>query len=75
MGILDVNAGRVKHLTGAEIWLFIVARVLIGFGIGVVGERYFPTIIEPLGIPAVIVGLVLFFVAAKGLRRANPISN
>jgi hypothetical protein len=70
--MLNWNTGRVKSLTGAEIWLFIVARVLIGFGFGVLSVRYFPEVTSPLGLPALVVGALLFLVAAKGLSRTNP---
>lgn len=66
--MLNWNAGQVKSLTAFEIWLFIIARVLIGFGLGVLGVRYFPHLIDALGTPALLVGLALFLVAAKGLR-------
>jgi len=69
--MLKWNAGKVKNLTGAEIWLFIAARVLVGFGLGVLGLRYFPEIVGPMGLPALVVGIVLFLVAAKGLLRTN----
>ena len=72
MSMLKSNAERVKRLTGTEIWLFIVARVLIGFGVGILSTRYFPQIAGPLGFPSLVIGLLLFLVAAKGLRRANP---
>jgi hypothetical protein len=71
MSMLDSNAERVKRLTGAEIWLFIVARVLLGFGVGLLSAHYFPQIAGPLGFPSLAAGLVLFLVAAKGLRRSN----
>ena len=67
------NAGRVKNLTGAEIWLFIVGRGLAAFGVGVLSVRYFPQIAEPLALPTIVVGLLLIFVAAKGMfRRPSP---
>jgi hypothetical protein len=69
--MLKWNAGKVKNLTGTEIWLFLVARFLIGFGMGVLGVRYFPEFAGPLGLPALIVGLLLFLVAAKGLWRTT----
>jgi hypothetical protein len=69
--MLDSNAVRVKNLTGMEIWLFIIARVLAGFGLGVLGVRYFPQIVGPLGFPTLVVGLILFAIAAKGLRRTK----
>lgn len=70
---LDSNAVRVKNLTGMEIWLFIIARVFAGFGLGVLGMRYFPQIVGPLGFPTLVIGLILFAIAAKGLRRTNPV--
>ena len=72
MPLLSWNAQRVKNLTGVEIWLFIVARILLGFGVGVVSAHYFPEIVGRLGFPALLVGLVLFVVAAKGLWRSKP---
>jgi Ca2+/Na+ antiporter len=71
--MLNWNASKVKNLTGAEIWLFIVSRVLIAFGAGVLFAQYFPRIAEQLGLPAVVIGLLLFVFAAKGMfRRQNP---
>jgi hypothetical protein len=71
MSILNWNQERVKRLTGTEIWLFIIARVLLGFGIGVLSSHYFPEIAGRLGVPALAVGLLLFLIAAKGLWRSN----
>ena len=69
--MLNRNAERVRNLTGAEIWLFIIARVLLGFGIGVLSQQYFPRIVRTLGFPASLVGLLLFVIAAKGLWRPS----
>ncbi len=69
--MLNWNSTKVKNLKGTEIWIFIVARVLVGFGLGVLAVRYFPGIAQPLGFPALIIGLVLFLVAAKGLLRSE----
>jgi hypothetical protein len=71
--MLNWNAQKVKSLTGAEIWLFIIGRGLAAFGAGILSVRYLPQIAEPLGIPAVVLGLLLLVVAAKGLfRRPSP---
>ena len=71
--MLNWNAGKVKNLTGAEIWLFIIGRGLAAFGVGVLSVRYFPQIAEPLALPTIVVGLLLIFVAAKGMfRRPSP---
>lgn len=53
-------------------WLFVIARVLAGFGLGVLAVRYFPEIAAPLGFPALKVGVLLFLIAGKGLLRTNP---
>ena len=69
--MLNWNTRKVKNLTGMEIWLFIVGRVLAAFGVGVMGVRYYPQIVRPLGLPALAVGLPLLLTAAKGLMRPN----
>jgi hypothetical protein len=69
--MLRQNAARVKNLTGVEIWLFIIARVLAGFGIGVLACRYLPQVAKPLGMPALVLGVVLFLVASRGLSRTT----
>jgi len=68
--MLKWNAAKVKGLTGIEIWLFIIARVLIAFGLGVLAVRYFPQVASTLGISALVLGGILFIIAAKGLVRA-----
>ena len=72
--MLKWNATKVKNLTGTEIWLFIVGRALAAFGVGVVSVRYYPQLVEPLGFPAIVLGLLLLFIAAKGMFR-RPIAN
>lgn len=73
LNMLNWNAGKVKNLTGAEIWLFIVGRGLLVSGAGILLERYYPQIAEPLCVPAIVIGLVLFGFAAKGMfRRPIP---
>jgi len=68
---LNWKAGKVKNLTGVEIWLFIAGRVLTALGVGILGMRYDLQIAGPPGLPALIVGLLLLIVAAKGLFRAS----
>lgn len=67
--MLDGNRKRVQRLTGIEIWAFIVARVLLGFALGVFAVVHFPRIAAHLAWPALILGTVLFLVATKGLLR------
>jgi len=69
--MLNWNAGKVKTLTGTEIWLFIVGRVLVAFGVGVIAVRFNPQLIAPSGLPAIVIGLLLLLVAAKGLMRSK----
>jgi len=69
--MLKWNAAKVKNFTGTEVWLFIIARVLVGFGLGVLAARYFPQVADALGIPALVVGMILFLTAAKGLFRPS----
>jgi hypothetical protein len=71
MSILNWNSSKVKNLTGTEIWLFIIARLLIGFGVGVVACRYYSLIVGPAGVPAVVLGCILFAAAARGLARTT----
>jgi hypothetical protein len=68
--MLEWNKAKVRNLTGAEIWLMIIGRVLAGFGLGVLAVRYFPQVANPLGIPALAVGMILLVIAAKGFFRS-----
>ena len=69
--MLEGNRQRVQKLSGAEIWMFILARVLLGFAVGVLAMMYFPAFAAVLVWPAFVVGLVLFLLAAKGLLRSR----
>lgn len=72
--MLEENRRRVQSLSGAEIWMFIIARVLIGFAAGVLAMLYFPAAAAYLAWPALVVGALLFILASKGLlssRRPN----
>jgi len=70
--MLEDNRQRVQNLTGIEIWLFIIARVLIGFAVGVLAMTYFPSGTAPLAWPALVIGIVLFVLASRGLFRSKP---
>lgn len=67
--MLKVNAERVKRLSPVDIWLFIIARVLIGFGLGILAIQYFPHFARDLGVPAIGTGALLFAIASIGLFR------
>jgi hypothetical protein len=67
--VLEGNRQRVKNLSGGEIWLFIVARVLIGFAVGILAMVYFPSVASQIAWPALVVGVILFILASRGLFR------
>jgi hypothetical protein len=69
--MFERNRARVTNLTGLEIWLFIVGRVLVGFGLGILVIRYWPQIFTQVGTPAIVVGFLLMTIAAKGLPANN----
>jgi uncharacterized membrane protein YfcA len=71
--MLNWNAEKVKNLNGKEIWLFIIARVLIGIGLGALLAIYVPQVSLTTAISSLVIGTVLFLVALKGLirKRAN----
>lgn len=67
--MFERNRARVTNLTGLEIWSFLVGRVLVGFGLGILVIRYWPQIFTQVGTPAIVVGFLLMTIAAKGLFR------
>ena len=69
--MLEGNRQRVQNLNDREIWMFIVARVLIGFAVGVLAMLYFPAIAVYLVWPALVAGSLLFMLASKGLLRSR----
>jgi hypothetical protein len=69
--MLNWNAAKLKNLTPTEIWCFIVARVFIGFGFGVLATQRYPHTAGVLALPVLLVGFVTFIAAAKGLRRPS----
>jgi hypothetical protein len=75
MGVLKWNQRKVQNLTAWEIWGFIAGRVLVSFGVDVLAAQYFPQIVSPLGIPAVLVGLVLLAFALKGFTRTPSVKD
>jgi hypothetical protein len=69
MPLLEWNRKKVQNLSPLEIWIFILSRGLMSFGVGVVATQYWPSKVAWSGIPAIVVGLALFVFAAKGLTR------
>ena len=70
--MLESNRRHVQQLTGLEIWLFIISRVLVAFGIGALAMTYFPSVASTLAWPAIVVGALAFLVASRGLLRQPP---
>jgi glucan phosphoethanolaminetransferase (alkaline phosphatase superfamily) len=69
MAMLETNRTRVKNLTGLEIWLFIIGRVLVAFGLGVLAMIYFPSIASGFAWPSILVGMGVLVVAARGMFK------
>lgn len=51
--------------------MFIVARVLMGLGLGVLAVHYFPGVATTVGVPAPGLEALLFAIASIGLFRRN----
>ena len=75
MDMLNWNVKKVQNLTSAEIWLFIVARVLVGFAAGILVTQYFSGVAALVVFPALAIGVVLFAIAARGLWRQTKIGS
>jgi hypothetical protein len=56
-------------MSPGEIYMFIVGRVLVALGLGIVVERYFPVLASYLMWPLFIVGLVLLLVGSRVFFR------
>ncbi len=67
--MLKWNAEKIKLLTPIEIWLFIIGRVLVAFGLGILGMKYLSQWVGHLDIPAIVLGLIALLVALKGIKR------
>lgn len=75
MNLLKSNHSRVQNLTPREIWAFVVGRVLAAFGLGILAMQYLPQWASRIGIPCVIVGMILFVLASRGLARKSPVDD
>jgi hypothetical protein len=67
--MLETNRSRVRNLTGLEIWLFIVGRALMAFGLGVLTTACFPAFASYAMWPSIGIGFVLLLLASRGLFR------
>ena len=69
MRFLNWNHRKVQNLTPWEIWAFIVGRVLVGFGFGILFTQWYPQIADSLALPVLIIGFIILIFAARGFRR------
>lgn len=73
MNMLNWNHKKVQSLTPWEIWMFIIGRVLVGFGLGALMIQAFPNLANWLILPPLILGAALLIFASKGLfRKGDP---
>ncbi len=71
MKLLESNAERVKSLSPVGIWLFIVGRVLVALGVGILAMAYFPQFALVAAWPLVGVGCVVLLLALRSFRRVE----
>jgi len=67
--MLEKNRRRIQNLSGTEIWLFIVGRVLVAFGLGITAMIYLPHFFAVIALPSVVTGIVLLLIASRGLKK------
>jgi len=74
MSILEANQRKVRNLSPAGIWMFIVGRVLAAFGLGILAMAYFPAVAFPAAIPVVVIGVALLAIALTRFAQtpSNP---
>ena len=67
--MLAWNQQQVRNLTPGEIWLFILGRVLLALGLGILAATYFPEASRVAVLPLIVVGLLCLVLASRGLFR------
>jgi peptidoglycan/LPS O-acetylase OafA/YrhL len=75
MSLLNWNHKKVQNLTPWEIWFFILGRVLLGFGLGVLAMQNYPRMFGWSGPPLCGLGALFLLAASKGFARKDPNSN
>ena len=70
--MLERNRSRVQNLTGLEIWFFILGRVLLAFGLGVLAMAYVPALASVAVWPAIGAGVILLALGSRGMFRKGP---
>jgi hypothetical protein len=70
--LLEENRRRVQNLSAGGIWLFIVGRVLVAFGSGILATLYLPSLFGRfVALLAVVAGAILLLIAARGLKGSG----
>jgi hypothetical protein len=73
MSILESNAARLRNLSAAELYLYIVAHGLLGIGLGAFAARLFAGLAPLLIIGGITAGLILMIVGGRRMFvRAMP---
>jgi len=72
--MLERNRSRVQNLTGLEIWFFILGRVLLAFGLGILAMAYAPSLASVTVWPAIGAGVILLVLASRGMFRKGPVA-
>lgn len=75
MSPLKWNHRKVQSLTPWELWMYILARGFMGFGVGVMAMQYYPRLFACSGLFMFVIGLILFSLAVIGLKRKSPPAN
>jgi hypothetical protein len=65
----------VQNLNPLKLWMFVLARGFMGFGVGVMAMQYFPHLFAYTGLPMVVVGFVLLGLSLKGSTQKSPPAN
>jgi hypothetical protein len=69
--VLAWNQLQVQKLSPGEIWLFILGRVLLALGLGILAAMYFPEASRAAVLPLIVAGLLCLVIASRGLFRRS----
>ena len=73
--MLEGNRRRVQNLTGLEIWFFILGRVLLAFGLGVLAMHVDAPALASVAVwPSIGAGVILLVLASRGMFRKGPVA-
>jgi len=69
--MLEWYRNHVKKLSVTEKRLFMIGRILVGFGLGELTAIYFPDFSTKLVFPVIVLGIILLLFASRGLFRSS----